>query len=365
MSTKNLPDDVIVEILLRLPIKYVAQFRCASKQWRSLISDRRFARSHFLRASGHTQRLLLSNTFGLGSIDIHEPFGDGLAVREVNFPFQQPGRLIRIVGSCDGLVCLSLFPNIDFYIWNPCTGDHTRLPDLNISLPNCKIYIHGFGYDSCTDDYKLLVAAYIKPETQVEVFSMRRNSWKRIQGLDNPIDSYATAGILCNGALHWQPDWADQRRTITAFDLAQEKFRQLPMPMPMEQHVAVYLGNLRNVEGHLCLTGYTALDIWLWKMKEYGVQESWAPMFRIACLYIYVPDTELTPVTSLSSLCFPRIGQLLAIHNGKKLIKCYSGEETVESFVACGRGISEATLYVESLLSPACYNGNDGQLFSE
>ncbi|KAB1224760.1 hypothetical protein CJ030_MR1G028610 [Morella rubra] len=159
MSAKNLPDDVIVEILLRLPVKYVAQFRCVSKQWRSLILDRRFARSHFQRACGHTQRLLLSSTFGLGCLDIHEPFDVGLAVRELNFPFKQPGRRIRIVGSCDGLVCVSLFPNIGFCIWNPCTGDHMRLPDPGISSPSCKIYMHGFGYDSSTDDYKLLVAA--------------------------------------------------------------------------------------------------------------------------------------------------------------------------------------------------------------
>ncbi|KAB1224759.1 hypothetical protein CJ030_MR1G028609 [Morella rubra] len=123
-----------------------------------------------------------------------------------------------------------------------------------------------------------------------------------------------------------------------------------------DQHEAVYFDNLSSLGGRLCLTGCRSLDIWLWEMKEYGVQESWAP----ACLEnIHFPDTDLT------SLCFLRIGQLLAIHNGKKLIRCYSGEETAGSFVANSRPFSEATMFVESLLSPTYYNGNDGQLFSE
>jgi hypothetical protein len=42
----TLPFDMITEILLRLPLKFLMQLKRVCKPWNSLISDRKFARKH-------------------------------------------------------------------------------------------------------------------------------------------------------------------------------------------------------------------------------------------------------------------------------------------------------------------------------
>ncbi|CAM9002585.1 unnamed protein product [Rhodiola kirilowii] len=43
----ELPHDVIVDILSRLPCKSLVKFRCVSKQWNSLIRSHKFAKLQF------------------------------------------------------------------------------------------------------------------------------------------------------------------------------------------------------------------------------------------------------------------------------------------------------------------------------
>ncbi|KAM1024071.1 hypothetical protein ACFX2C_037394 [Malus domestica] len=43
-------DDMIVEIVLRLPVKALLRFRSVSKSWRDLISSRDFVRKHLCLA---------------------------------------------------------------------------------------------------------------------------------------------------------------------------------------------------------------------------------------------------------------------------------------------------------------------------
>ncbi|KAK2368818.1 F-box/kelch-repeat protein [Trifolium repens] len=55
----HLPYELIIEILLRLPVKSLISFKCVCKSWFSIISDSYFANLHFeLTSATHTQRVL-------------------------------------------------------------------------------------------------------------------------------------------------------------------------------------------------------------------------------------------------------------------------------------------------------------------
>lgn len=42
----SLPEDIIFDVLARLPVKMLCQLRCVSKTWRALISDPAFIAAH-------------------------------------------------------------------------------------------------------------------------------------------------------------------------------------------------------------------------------------------------------------------------------------------------------------------------------
>ncbi|PHU05426.1 hypothetical protein BC332_26248 [Capsicum chinense] len=54
-------DVIIMEILCRLPVRYLVQFKCVSKLWNALISDPYFVNKHLNHAKNdpHAPKLLL------------------------------------------------------------------------------------------------------------------------------------------------------------------------------------------------------------------------------------------------------------------------------------------------------------------
>ncbi|KAL9843792.1 putative F-box domain-containing protein [Arabidopsis thaliana] len=42
--------DLVIEILAKVPVKYLLRFRCVCKSWRSLFQDERFIRMHTTHA---------------------------------------------------------------------------------------------------------------------------------------------------------------------------------------------------------------------------------------------------------------------------------------------------------------------------
>ncbi|KAK4737218.1 hypothetical protein R3W88_000915 [Solanum pinnatisectum] len=44
----SLPEDLVVDILLRLPLKTLARFKCVCKHWCAFIKSMNFIEKHFL-----------------------------------------------------------------------------------------------------------------------------------------------------------------------------------------------------------------------------------------------------------------------------------------------------------------------------
>ncbi|XP_057418294.1 putative F-box protein At3g16210 [Lotus japonicus] len=159
----TLPFELVVEILCRLPVKSLLQFRCVCKSWNSLISgDPKFARKH-LRCSpkDFTRHHLIfgsTNEFLFTSSPLLSVFDDAAAIApstQFDHPLNNPNPSDFIVGSCDGIVCLAIdgrFP----LLWNPSTGRFKDLPSLeNPRLPDMYT-VFGFGYNHFADCYKVV-----------------------------------------------------------------------------------------------------------------------------------------------------------------------------------------------------------------
>ncbi|KAH0730598.1 hypothetical protein KY285_001506 [Solanum tuberosum] len=53
-KAKYLPEELIIEILYRLPVKSIGRCRCLSKHWRNFLSGPQFIKLHF-NLHAHTQ----------------------------------------------------------------------------------------------------------------------------------------------------------------------------------------------------------------------------------------------------------------------------------------------------------------------
>ncbi|KAH7836169.1 hypothetical protein Vadar_033346 [Vaccinium darrowii] len=112
---------------------------------------------------------------------------DNEAVVDLSYPGREPDNGVDIVGSCNGLICLLYLPDC-FILWNPTIKESKELPSPPFAPSYGDLCFKGFGYNSSIDDYKVVRApsANANPnQLRVEVFSLKANSWTRIEDLNS------------------------------------------------------------------------------------------------------------------------------------------------------------------------------------
>ncbi|KAK3188392.1 hypothetical protein Dsin_027953 [Dipteronia sinensis] len=96
-------------------------------------------------------------------------------------------------------------------------------------------------------------------------------------------DILSIVGSCNDGALHWvayNPE--SQNLVIVAFDLVEENFKTLPLPITNDKRIRNRAYSFSLLGDSLCLfieEGYQTLQLWI--MKEYGVKESWINILTV------------------------------------------------------------------------------------
>ncbi|CAN6330706.1 unnamed protein product [Urochloa humidicola] len=136
-SAAALPDELIIEILARLPAKSLCRFSCVSRAWRTLISDpanrRRFAQTlsglFFSRPDGSRP------PWGFAGLSAFPLLGVDTALSFLGPTCEE----MELVDSCNGLLLVRFkgipdSPSPPFYVvCNPATGEWVTLPQPNHS----------------------------------------------------------------------------------------------------------------------------------------------------------------------------------------------------------------------------------------
>ncbi|KAG8366518.1 hypothetical protein BUALT_Bualt17G0088500 [Buddleja alternifolia] len=358
-ETPNFPEEIIVEILARLPIKSLLKFRCVSKSWLSVISSPQFIKFHLKLcikdATFSKYRIMFTVSyphFGLKQCSINSlMFKPSSDVFDVNYPKESPHRAVWVVGSCNGLICIAINEK-QLFLWNPATRVSTKLPTVNVKLNPGFYNLYGFGYDECADDYKVLgifVEYGIGREFKsiVKMYSLKSNSWKRIGNFQGgvPLDD---SGQFASGKLHFSMTSGfshDSRWDIASIDLNTEVYGIVEQPNYGEGHFDFTLGVLG---GCVCvISNYGNICADLWVLKEYGVKESWTKMVTISdnngsarCLFsgplLMIPDGKILLL----------LGMHLVVYNPKDNSLRRPEMRNLSTFLM-------ADIYVESLVSPA------------
>ncbi|MED6154212.1 hypothetical protein PIB30_110044, partial [Stylosanthes scabra] len=129
-----LPDDIIREILLRLPARSLLLLKSVCRSWRTLISSSKFANDHVQRSISADPCLSDSRVVYRDWDYNCKRFGDFPIETLLKNPSKLPevvllqgGSNYRIIGSCNGLLCLLEVEGANTrknraMLWNPCTG---------------------------------------------------------------------------------------------------------------------------------------------------------------------------------------------------------------------------------------------------
>lgn len=355
-SSIRIPPEVITDILYRLPGKSLGRFRCVSKDWLSLISDPQFIKTH---QSTHNRNhlIFISNDHLLYSLPFHH---HEAVLRPEKLRFESHHVKFTPYGSCNGLVLVSA-RNSDgvhsLVVLNPTTREIVELAESNnevISNSSEIEIMYGFGYDSLTDDYKVVTISYfhnyylIPPDSMyVHVYSLRTNTWRWVT--DSPYDfSYGrfVSGVFVDGFLHWiAKKGSDLLPVIVAFSLADETFSEVPSPNLHNNldFMSRIVWKLTVLGGKLAI--FLEGEVWL--MNQYGVRESWTKISIHG--FNGIPLIELMFYDEKGKILLAS-GDLVLIYDVEaRTLRSLNTYQNLKGLRVCGT-------YVESLVSPKLSN---------
>ncbi|KAF9623731.1 hypothetical protein IFM89_004812 [Coptis chinensis] len=251
----RIPDDILLDILVRLSLKSLLRCKCVCKHWCSLIRDPTFVQLYL----GHVQKE--SNIAGFSeviacryatSICFYSIDKDGFAT-EVLPPVNDVSSLGAIT-SCNGLLCF-IGKGSRLQACNPVTRETLTLPKSSCHGTPYEVYHKiGFAFDTCSKKYKVVYWPGILGCSEIEVLTLGLGTklWRKVQC--DPFDSvpWESCLVYLNGTFHWQSisrpavhENGKRTNYITTFNVESEKFGIITHPA-MKSNKRYLLSELRG-----------------------------------------------------------------------------------------------------------------------
>ncbi|KAF9672809.1 hypothetical protein SADUNF_Sadunf11G0082800 [Salix dunnii] len=294
-----LPEDLIQEILFKLPIKSLVRCTSLCRTWNSLIKSPTFISKHLQRTISSTdhQSLFLLRLYSKEREEQYSLRHDNQDFNEhmqLHFPFKSFKSYFHVIGSCNGLICLAKVIQrftVSFIFWNPLIQKYVNIePTI---LGHLYSFV-GFGYDSRANDYKLIRMVnfqkskfLIENFPKMELYSLNEGSWRSIPQtapLRYDTDQHFSSAFL-NGVVHWIANRADQHEgihnVVLGFDMSDEIFLEIALPSCLDNVRPSCLSLLVYKESSIsvCQASFlSSVQFHIWVMKEYGVVESWTKL---------------------------------------------------------------------------------------
>ncbi|GKC84135.1 F-box associated domain containing protein [Tanacetum coccineum] len=345
----SFPPEIIREILLKLPVESLLRCKSVCKDWYSLISEQYFITTHYTLSStnniNYAHHRLIYNTFDQTNNLISCPLYDVLFHKsvsnalELENPLQRTlSRGFRIVGSCNGLMCLLEEFKDTLFIYNPTTRRSNLLRRPH-RLDWEEVDYLGFGYDELSHDYKVVITTF-ELKMPTIIYSLKTGKWKEIGHF--PCADLYDNGKPLNGALHWVAldSTSLDPWKIVSLDLANETYGEVLQPDYHKGYNYLELGVSGDWLCVLCdYVGNRVVDLWV--MKVYGVKDSWTKLASI-------PYPDHLRGQTWAPLCISKDGKLMLQFGLQLLI--YDSKDSSSSMIENKN--YDACIVVESLVSP-------------
>lgn len=275
-------EQVLTNILVKLPVKSLVRFMCVSKSWGHLIPSSSFVSAHLMNARKHAPTYLVAfhqnsrDKRKIGhSLFCNETFEQYL---ELRLPSEN-GKHFGIYGSSNGLLCIStriLVWRSQIEIWNPSVRKIRILPLIGLPQhPGAKYDIGlSFGFHPELNDYKVVRMLHfgqrVMDSFTVAVYSFSTNSWWRIGVIPDWLKCpWQYLGCeFWNGIAYWLI-MKDSIVRIVSLDTDSEKFEEVVVPNTSSSRnlcIKVYKESICLLQVFLRRDGKKQVN--LWAMQE-------------------------------------------------------------------------------------------------
>ncbi|XP_021749056.1 F-box/kelch-repeat protein At3g23880-like [Chenopodium quinoa] len=359
----TLPDHLIVEeILQRLPVKTLVRFKSVSKFWFCIISSPEFAKKHLNRTSDNNEFILLNSLYYSRSYKfLSLPYDESSNLKspiEMNFTLDIPsrqqlqtekGRVVDLVGSCNGLVCLSClsYPTIILcyqflVICNPATHQYHE-----INNPSSTIFYYWFGYIPSIDDYKIFAASTTSLEFYV--YSLSTGEWNVLSHTDTVFRYFKPELVPLQTAvddiLYWSIVVSHRKiRHIIGVDIVNLNFKEFPWMDWLDRYSRASFFEMNGCLSLLCYSLSRQPQADVWTLKQGNEWSSWEKMFSFDIGHKYLLHITSNGKFLAQNYLKPHISQITLIDPSRDTLQQSSLDIYLNMVAARG--------YVESLVSP-------------
>ncbi|TKY46612.1 F-box protein [Spatholobus suberectus] len=361
-KTVTLLQDLVEDILERLPAKSLVRFKSVARSWNALFKTNSFIRRHSQRQNGSDERLMIvhadpyvtpTHVVTLLSFShrtlLHLPESQHSFLPYVDHYFVY-------FYHCNGVICFSI--NSKITLWNPATREvkavparearvRPAIPKRDVVLPHPILRLmtnRGFGADRNTfDDFKVVQFNVTfhsdnnndaQPLALVEVYSTRTDSWTVLcdvsaNDLTNKLAPFSYNdfvfhdGTYGNGVYHWL---SFDCTYILCFEFGSDRFRILDTPTALPSSTIFEAGDsigfavqhsvCENEEEEQFEIGF---DIWFLAQDS-----SWTKIYKynIGPLYYSFPRIYAVRKDGAEFLAGYRFKELVSYNsNGEPLLQ--------------------------------------------
>ncbi|CAN6203245.1 unnamed protein product [Urochloa humidicola] len=331
-AVSGLPDDPLVEILSRVPVKSLCRFKCVSKAWRDLIADPLHRRKlpqtlegffHGIRRKhGEIHRGGCSHWFDYVFIDL---MGRSVPLVDPSFSFltEELSGLehVRILHSCNGLLLIRHGPDpyihaLGYVVCNPATEEWIAVPSSGWVYSDQlegdeeednEMYIREYTFlifDPAVSSHFSLLQFLQKAGILNEVGllnyssetgvwtdrSSERRRWEEV-GQSPQLGSFESVSFgsaFINGMLHFVANHIDQE-LIVAVDWEGKTRRVINWPRfhGCSRSKPAFVG---QSQGRLCCISehieQNSAQITIWVLEDYEKQE-WVMKDRVSSFQLF------------------------------------------------------------------------------
>ncbi|KAI3724447.1 hypothetical protein L2E82_36223 [Cichorium intybus] len=307
----EIPFHIQAEIIKRLPVVSLLQFRSVSKGCKSLIDSSDFIAAHSVTQPQH---LLLRYENPEETTEKYVSFVDDDTFPQQRFVHTLPQSIkllinSTILGSSHGLLCLrgycgvgeNLFPNLEtetVVLWNPSIRKSISVAVPNNINPDLDHETDlGFGVCSVTLDPKIVQITQFNKTSyhcEAKVYTVSSGKWRSLSS-NLPCKPFRVLWpqVVVDRFIYWcafdpmaKENGLPNHNLIMSFDTTNENFGEIDLPDNLRRHPPIQLC-ISKLRECLVMLEYDnilkrACVVW---MMENGVQKSFTKLYTFEAPY--------------------------------------------------------------------------------